>query len=45
MAAITDAPPAATGWTDDELASWRAAYPPDASYALQFSKYNPTPGV
>jgi hypothetical protein len=39
---VTGAP---TTWSDEELAAGRAAYPQDGSYQLDFSKYNPTPGM
>lgn len=34
-----------TTWSEEELAAGRAAYPQDGSYTLDFSKYNPTPGM
>jgi hypothetical protein len=34
-----------TTWTEEELAAGRTAYPQDGSYQLEFSSYNPTPGI
>lgn len=45
MASITDAPTAATTWTDQELARGRSHYDVDQTYNISYSKYNPTPGA
>jgi len=34
-----------TVWSDEEIAAGRAAYPQDGSYQLEFSDFNPTPGM